>query len=153
VGKGPRSLIAGSGRGARHSRPSPRSLLSGPAHFGEIAVGGLLSSSPGSGHPRWNRQPATSAVGPLGGAGLLIFTSWRFLDASRQIARPVACPISHPHDNSGTSSPPRSSYRCKENSLRIVDLEGRLSLMKCQAKIAVDKANKSCGFIKTDIRA
>jgi hypothetical protein len=34
-----------------------------------------------------------------------------------------------------------------------VDLEGRLSLMKRQAKIAVDKANKSCGFIKTDIRA
>jgi hypothetical protein len=29
-----------------------------------------------------------------------------------------------------------------------LDLEGRLSLMKCQAKIALDKANKSCGLMK-----
>jgi hypothetical protein len=48
----------------------------------------------------------------------------------------------------GTASPPRSSYRCKEYSLRIPDLEGRLSLMKRQAKLAVDKASKSCGFMK-----
>jgi hypothetical protein len=33
--------------------------------------------------------------------------------------------------NSGTASPPRSSCRCKEYSLRIADLEGHLSLMKC----------------------
>jgi hypothetical protein len=32
--------------------------------------------------------------------------------------------------------------------LRISDLEGRLSLMKHQAKIALDKASKSCGFMK-----
>jgi hypothetical protein len=31
---------------------------------------------------------------------------------------------------------------------RISDLEGRLSLMKRQAKIALDKASKSCGFMK-----
>jgi hypothetical protein len=31
---------------------------------------------------------------------------------------------------------------------RIADLEGRLSLMKRQAKIALDKARKSCGFMK-----
>jgi hypothetical protein len=30
----------------------------------------------------------------------------------------------------------------------ILDLEGRLSLMKCQAKIALDKASKSCGLMK-----
>jgi hypothetical protein len=35
-----------------------------------------------------------------------------------------------------------------EYSLRILDLEGRLSLMKCQAKLALDKASKSCGFMK-----
>jgi hypothetical protein len=29
-----------------------------------------------------------------------------------------------------------------------LDLEGRLSLMKRQAKIALDKASKSCGFMK-----
>jgi hypothetical protein len=50
--------------------------------------------------------------------------------------------------DSGTASPPRSSCRCKEYSLRIADLEGRLSLMKRQAKLAVDKASKSCGFMK-----
>jgi hypothetical protein len=32
--------------------------------------------------------------------------------------------------------------------LRISDLEGCLSLMKRQARIALDKANKSCGFMK-----
>jgi hypothetical protein len=32
--------------------------------------------------------------------------------------------------------------------LRISDLEGRLSLMKRQAQMAMDKASKSCGFMK-----
>jgi hypothetical protein len=50
--------------------------------------------------------------------------------------------------DSGASSPPRSSCRCTEYSSRISDLEGRLSLMKRQARIALDKASKSCGFIK-----
>jgi hypothetical protein len=50
--------------------------------------------------------------------------------------------------DSGTALPPRSSCRCKEYSLRIADLEGRLTLMKRQAKLAVDKASKSCGFMK-----
>jgi hypothetical protein len=31
---------------------------------------------------------------------------------------------------------------------RISDLEGRLSLMKRQARIALDKARKSCSFMK-----
>jgi hypothetical protein len=31
---------------------------------------------------------------------------------------------------------------------RISDLEGHLSLMKRQAKTALDKANKSCGLMK-----
>jgi hypothetical protein len=50
--------------------------------------------------------------------------------------------------DSEASSPPHSSCRCKEYSLRIADLEGHLSLMKYQAKLAVDKASKSCGFMK-----
>jgi hypothetical protein len=50
--------------------------------------------------------------------------------------------------DSGASSPPRSSCQCAEYSLRILDLEGRLSLMKRQAKLALDKASKSCGFMK-----
>jgi hypothetical protein len=50
--------------------------------------------------------------------------------------------------DSGAPLPPRSSCRCPEYLSRTPDLEGRLSLMKRQAKIALDKASKSCGFIK-----
>jgi hypothetical protein len=50
--------------------------------------------------------------------------------------------------DSGIASPPHSSCRCKEYTLRISDLESRLSLMKRQAQIALDKASKSCGFMK-----
>jgi hypothetical protein len=67
--------------------------------FGETAVGGLLSSSPGSGLPRWKCQPAAGTAGPPGGAGFLSSSRGDSWDASRQIARHVACPISHPHDS------------------------------------------------------
>jgi hypothetical protein len=50
--------------------------------------------------------------------------------------------------DSGAPSPPRSSCRCTEYLSRISDLEGRLSLMKCQAKTSLDKASKSCGLMK-----
>jgi hypothetical protein len=50
--------------------------------------------------------------------------------------------------DSGASLPPHPSCQCTEYSLRISDLEGRLSLMKRQAKLAFDKASKSCGFMK-----
>jgi hypothetical protein len=58
--------------------------------------------------------------------------------------------VSSPADvfDSGIASPPCSSCRCKEYTLRISDLESRLSLMKRQAHIALDKASKSCGFMK-----
>jgi hypothetical protein len=50
--------------------------------------------------------------------------------------------------DSRTALPPRSSCRCKEYLLRIADLEGHLSLMKRQAKLALDKASKSCSIMK-----
>jgi hypothetical protein len=50
--------------------------------------------------------------------------------------------------DSGAPSPPRSSCQCLEYLSRIADLKGRLSLMKHQAKIALDKASKSCGLMK-----
>jgi hypothetical protein len=50
--------------------------------------------------------------------------------------------------DSRASLPPHPSCRCSKYSFRISDLEGHLSLMKCQAQIAMDKANKSCGFMK-----
>jgi hypothetical protein len=50
--------------------------------------------------------------------------------------------------DSETSSPPRSFYRCEEYSSRISDLESRLSLIKRQTQIALDKAGKSHDLMK-----
>jgi hypothetical protein len=50
--------------------------------------------------------------------------------------------------DSGASSPPHPSCQCTKYSLRILDLEGRLSLMKRQAQMAINKAGKSCSFMK-----
>jgi hypothetical protein len=45
-------------------------------------------------------------------------------------------------------SPPRSPCRCTEYLSRILDLEGRSSLMKHQARTALDQAGKSYGLMK-----
>jgi hypothetical protein len=45
-------------------------------------------------------------------------------------------------------SPPHPSCQCAEYSSRISNLESRLSLAKRQAHMAMDKAGKSCGFMK-----
>jgi hypothetical protein len=45
-------------------------------------------------------------------------------------------------------SPPPSPCRCTEYLSRILDLEGHLSLMKRQAKTAMDQASKSYGLMK-----
>jgi hypothetical protein len=50
--------------------------------------------------------------------------------------------------HSGVSSPPRAICRCDEYSSRIADLESHLTLSKCQVQMAIDKASKSCGFMK-----
>jgi hypothetical protein len=50
--------------------------------------------------------------------------------------------------DSGVLSPPRPVCQCDEYSSRIADLECCLNLSKCQAQMAIDKASKSCGFIK-----
>jgi hypothetical protein len=57
-------------------------------------------------------------------------------------------PFSADAFDSGVSSPPRPVCRCDEYSLRIADLESRLTLSKRQALMAMDKASKSCGFMK-----
>jgi hypothetical protein len=44
----------------------------------------------------------------------------------------------------GASSPPHPSCRCAEYSSRIADLESRLTLLKRQAQMAMDKASRSC---------
>jgi predicted component of type VI protein secretion system len=46
------------------------------------------------------------------------------------------------------SSPPRRCCQCAEYSSRISDLEARLTLAKCQAQMAMDKASKACGLTK-----
>jgi hypothetical protein len=50
--------------------------------------------------------------------------------------------------DSKASSPSGHSCQCAEYSLRILDLESRLTLAKRQAQMAMDKASKSCGFMK-----
>jgi hypothetical protein len=50
--------------------------------------------------------------------------------------------------DSETSLPPHSFSRCEEYSSRISDLESRLSLIKRQAQIALDKAGKSHDLMK-----
>jgi hypothetical protein len=50
--------------------------------------------------------------------------------------------------DSGVSSPPHPVCQCDEYSSRIADLESCLSLAKRQAQMAIDKASKSCGFMK-----
>jgi hypothetical protein len=50
--------------------------------------------------------------------------------------------------HSRVPSPPRSPCRCTEYLSRISDLEGRLSLMKRQAKTAMDQAGKSYGLMR-----
>jgi hypothetical protein len=72
-------LLAGLGRGARHSRPSPLPLLSGPALLRPVNRWEALSLSPGSSSPRWSRQPAAGTAGPSGGAGLLVLKPWGLL--------------------------------------------------------------------------
>jgi hypothetical protein len=50
--------------------------------------------------------------------------------------------------DSGVPSGPHSPCHCAENLSRIADLEGRLPLLKRQAKTAVDQAGKYFGLIK-----
>jgi hypothetical protein len=50
--------------------------------------------------------------------------------------------------DSGVPSDPCSPCHCAEYLSRIADLEGRLSLLKRQAKTAVDQARKSFGLMK-----
>jgi hypothetical protein len=50
--------------------------------------------------------------------------------------------------DSRVSSPPRAVCQCNEYSSRIADLESCLTLSKRQAQMAIDKASKSCGFMK-----
>jgi hypothetical protein len=46
------------------------------------------------------------------------------------------------------SLPPRPPCRCEEYSSRVADLESRLSFIKCQAQVALDKASKSHDLMK-----
>jgi hypothetical protein len=50
--------------------------------------------------------------------------------------------------NSEIPSAPCSPCRCAERLSRISDLEGQLSLLKCQAKTNVDQAGKSFSLLK-----
>jgi hypothetical protein len=78
---------------------------------------------------------------------LFLSVGFQPMDAGGSPGRGRASPPANMF-GSGASLPPRSYCRGIEYLLRISDLEGRLSLMKRQAQIALDKASKSRGFIK-----
>jgi hypothetical protein len=50
--------------------------------------------------------------------------------------------------DSKISSSPHRCCQCAEYSLRISDLENRLTLAKHQAQMTIDKASKACGLMK-----
>jgi hypothetical protein len=50
--------------------------------------------------------------------------------------------------DSGVPSPPRSPCQCAKYLSRILDLEGRLSLLKRQAKSALDQAGRSYSLMR-----
>jgi hypothetical protein len=70
----------------------------GQATFGEATVGRVLSSSPGSSSPRWSRQPAAGAAGPMARTGPLYLAPWRLLGCQ-------------PADSAALGIPPKSSPR------------------------------------------
>jgi hypothetical protein len=77
----------------------------------------------------------------------LFFLDFQFAPAGESSGRTRALsPVSM--FDSETSSPPHSFCRCEEYSSRISDLESRLSLIKRQAQIALDKAGKSHDLMK-----
>jgi hypothetical protein len=69
---------------------------------------------------------------------------FQFVDDPLSYAR--ASPSDVP--SSRVSSSASRCSQCAEYSSRISDLETRLTLAKRQAKMAVDKASKACGFMK-----
>jgi hypothetical protein len=82
----------------------------GQATFGKATVGGILSSSPGSGSPRWSRQPAAGAAGPLAGAGLPYLTPWRLLGRQPVDCAALGIPLkSSPHHYSYRPNPKNKS--------------------------------------------
>jgi hypothetical protein len=79
MGKALARWLVESGCGLRHARPLPLSILLGPGHFWRSSRWRGLVVFAGSGSPRWSRQPAAGAAGPLDGAGLPDLALWRFL--------------------------------------------------------------------------
>jgi hypothetical protein len=67
----------------------------------------------------------------------------------------IGDPSSHDHVpsfagafDSKALSPPRRCSQCAEYSLRVSELETRLTLAKRQAQMAMDKASNACGLMK-----
>jgi hypothetical protein len=84
-------------------------------------------------------------------ASEMLFSSFSFAfqpTRAGELSGRSQAPSSADAFDSGASSPPRPSCRCDEYSSRITDLESHLTLSKHQAQMAMDKANKSCGFMK-----
>jgi hypothetical protein len=72
----------------------------GQTAFGDTAIGGILSSSPGSGSPWWSHQPVAGVAGPLAGAGLSYLMSWRLLVCQPAYSTALSIPLKSSHDTS-----------------------------------------------------
>jgi hypothetical protein len=79
MGKAPAHWLVESGCGLRHARPSPLSILSGLGHFWRKSHWRDFVVFAGSGSPRWSRQLAAGAAGPLDRASLPDLAPRRFL--------------------------------------------------------------------------
>jgi hypothetical protein len=109
----------------------------GQATFGKTAVGGILSSSLGSGSPWWSRQPAAGTAGPLARAGLPYLTPWRLL--GHQLAGRATLGI-----------PPKSSPRHR-GLWRLVQVKHGVSMRQVNPnKVSKEKTTIICSHtIKT----
>jgi hypothetical protein len=87
----------------------------------------------------------------FGLASEMLLSSFSFVFQPMRAGKLSGCGRASSSDeafNSGVSSPPRPICRCDEYYSRIADLESCLTFSKRQAQMAMDKASKSCGFMK-----
>jgi hypothetical protein len=81
----------------------------------------------------------------------MVYKKWDVTFQPGYIGGSLSCDRDLPPANMSNyeiPSAPHSPCRCAKHSSRISDLEGRLSLLKCQAKTDVDQAGKSFDLMK-----
>jgi hypothetical protein len=93
MGKAPTRWLVEASRGGRHSCPLPLAILSGPDCFRRHSCWRNLIFIIRLWLPRWSRQPATGAAGPLAGASLSCLTPWRLLGCQPEYSAALGIPL------------------------------------------------------------